>query len=62
VAAPSQRRLWSLFVLGVGIVLMGLNALDLSMAALTLGGVLVLAGLVGLLLGARPGPGARTRP
>jgi hypothetical protein len=50
VALPPQRRQWSLFVLGVGLVLMGLCALDASSVALALGMVMVLAGLVGLLL------------
>ena len=50
VALPPQRRQWSLFVLGVGLVLIGLCALDASSVALALGMVMVLAGLVGLLL------------
>ena len=46
----SQRRVWSLFLLVVGVVLMALNALELSLIALTLGAVIALAGLLGLLL------------
>ena len=52
VALPPQRRQWSAFVLGVGLVLMGLCALDRSTVALALGMAMVLVGLLGLLLGA----------
>jgi hypothetical protein len=51
VALAPQQRQWSFFVLGIGIVLVGLCALAASTVALTLGLVMVFAGLLGLLLG-----------
>jgi hypothetical protein len=49
--APSQQRLWSAFVLVVGVLLAGLCALSPSTIALCVACVLMLAGLLGLLLG-----------
>lgn len=51
-AHPPRRQKWSLFVLGVGLVLLLLCVFEMSAVALALGMVLVLTGLVGALLGA----------
>jgi hypothetical protein len=47
---PSQTRTWAAFVAAIGLVLMGLCALQWSAVALLLGAVLTGVGLLALLL------------
>lgn len=53
VSLSRQRRSWAWFVAAVGVALLGLCALDYSQAALVLGALLVLIGVVGALLPGR---------